>query len=86
LNRYLNSSITPTVTIPITETNTFISKVEQQPIHKLKLEIWGKANVSPSGTLSATGGKIEGAEIPPVAKLRSPKPNALAHAKRTLST
>jgi len=51
-----------------------------------KLEIWGKANVSPPGTLSPIGGKFQRGEIPLVAKSHGPNSYALAYAERPMST
>jgi len=45
-----------------------------------------KPNMSTPGALSPTGELIQGVEIPPVAKSRGPKSNALAYAERALST
>jgi len=42
--------------------------------------------MSPPGALSPIGGKIHGGEIPPVAKSRGLKSNALAYTERALPT
>jgi len=42
--------------------------------------------VSPPGAVCPIGGKIQGAEIPPLAKSHGSKSNALAYIERALSS
>jgi len=42
--------------------------------------------MSPPGTASPNGGKIQRVEIPPAAKLHGTNSNALAYAERAVST
>jgi len=55
-------------------------------LNKCNYKFGAEPNVSPPGALSPIGEKIDGGEIPPAARSRGPKSNALAYAKRALTS